>query len=100
MSELLLPLSDQLAFMQLRCNNISRDPEVHILSTAIVGSLARFVAAGLIMILLLLPVIIVNALNGRTAKMVTIMISCAIFIMCLPSLTRANVKETVIAGTT
>lgn len=84
----------------LRCSDVSRDSDVHILPAAVIGSFARFAAAGLVMTLLLVPIIAVDALNSMTAKTIAIIISCAIFVLCLPSLTRANTKETVIAGTT
>ena len=73
---------------------------MHILPAAVIGFLATFVAAGLVMMMLLVPVIVVDALNSMTAKTVTIIVFCAIFVMFLPSLTKANIKETVVAGTT
>ena len=65
-----------------------------------IESFARFAAASLVITLLLVPIIVVNYLDSMTAKTIAIIISCAVFVLCLPSLTRANIKETVIAGTT
>ena len=65
-----------------------------------IESFARFAAAGLVITLLLVPIVVVDSLNSMTAKTIAIIISCAVFVLCLPSLTRANIKETVIAGTT
>lgn len=102
----LLPKADtafgltSLHSLQLRYSDVSRDPDVHILPPAVIGFFAHCAAAGLVITLLLVPIVVVDALDSMTAKTIAIIISCAIFVLCLPGLTRANVKETVIAGTT
>lgn len=84
----------------LRFSNESRDSDIHILSAATIEPFARFVAAGLVITLLLVPIVVVNSLTSMTAKTIAIIISCAVFVLCLPGLTSANIKETVLAGTT
>lgn len=98
--ELLLPVSYESPFIQLRPRDASRDSDVHILHAKVVGPFAHLAAAGLIMTLLWVPVVVVDALNSMAAKTIAIILFCAIFVLCLPNLTNASIKETVIAGTT
>ena len=79
---------------------MSRDSNVRVYAASTIGSIARLVAASLITIVVLVPVIVVSALKSMTAKAIIVFVSCALFVVCLPGLTKATTKETVVAGST
>ena len=79
---------------------MSRDSNVHVYTASTLGFIARLVAASLITIVVLVPIIVVSALRSTTAKAIIVFVSCALFVICLPGLTKATTKETVVAGST
>ncbi|KAF2495500.1 hypothetical protein BU16DRAFT_561784 [Lophium mytilinum] len=92
-----LPLESENASPRLQ---VSRDPNVHIFSSALVARLGRFLVASLLVLLLLIPVIIVNAIDSVALRLLVIAISSTIFIIVLSMLTKARTGEIFVAGAT
>jgi len=81
-------------------SDISRDHHVHIYSRNCTSFLARIIMTPLVIILVLVPVVICNAVNGLTAKMAVIISATSIFLTILSFLTRGGMLELAIAGAT
>ncbi|KAL6922447.1 hypothetical protein FSST1_006473 [Fusarium sambucinum] len=79
---------------------ISRDPRVHVFPIASTRKVARMLMALLITSLLLSPVIICNAVQSLSARLVIIVFAASIFVSLLAGLTKANTVELVVAGAT
>ncbi|MCJ1236843.1 hypothetical protein MMC14_004825 [Varicellaria rhodocarpa] len=80
--------------------SLSRDPNVYIFSGSALKRITRSLIASLVVFILLVPVIVLNAIDGVAIRMVVIVISSAFLITMLSILTKAKTGEVFMAGAT
>jgi hypothetical protein len=81
-------------------HDVSRDSNVYIFSGSLIGRAARTLILTIIILLLLAPVLVCNALSNTTSRIITIVISTIVFLSTISALTRARTIETFLAGAT
>ena len=81
-------------------SNISRDQNVHIYPRDATRLVARTVATPIIIVLVLVPVIICNAVEAVTTRLAIIILATSAFVTALGLLTRGHVLELVMTGAT
>lgn len=81
-------------------SSISRDPRVHVFPRSWTTRAARIVLTPVIILLLLAPVVICNAITNPTARLATMIIATATFVILISLLTKAKTIDLVVAGAT
>ena len=84
---------------QRRCD-ISRDPNISIFSAALLRNLTRTLIAWFVVVSLLVPIVIINALSSLALRMAIIVVASAILITALSSFTNAKTVELFVSGAT
>ncbi|KAK3343400.1 hypothetical protein B0T25DRAFT_554244 [Lasiosphaeria hispida] len=85
--------------MEVRCG-VSRDPNVYIFSGTAISRTAHALVAWLVILLLLIPVIAINALESTLLRLILIVLAAAMAVMLFAVLTRARTWEMFLAGAT
>ncbi|KAF8847730.1 hypothetical protein BDZ45DRAFT_665461 [Acephala macrosclerotiorum] len=94
-------VSEKLLLLSKKCrSDVSRDQHVHIYSRDCASLLARIISTPLIIILVLVPVIICNAVNSLNSRLAIIVIATSIFLTFLSLLMKVKMLELVVAGAT
>ncbi|KAL8696654.1 MAG: hypothetical protein Q9224_002684, partial [Gallowayella concinna] len=78
----------------------SRDDRVFIFAGTTITTVARLLITWLLIILLLVPVIVVHAVDGIVPKVVCIMMASGIFVSILADVLHARMAEIFVAGAT
>lgn len=82
-----------------RCD-ISRDPNISIFSVALLRNLTRTLIAWFVVVSLLVPIVIINALSSLVLRMAIIVVASAVLITTLSSFTNAKTVELFVSGAT
>ncbi|KAL9002055.1 MAG: hypothetical protein Q9180_009992, partial [Flavoplaca navasiana] len=82
-----------------RCT-VSRDPNLTLLSDSVLQRLTRAMVASAIVVLLVTPIIIINALASLALRMTVIVLASAVLITGLSSFTNAKTVEVFMSGAT
>ncbi|MCJ1460831.1 hypothetical protein MMC28_011213 [Mycoblastus sanguinarius] len=80
--------------------NISRDKHVWIWSGGLLGRTARGLAVCLISTLLVVPVVVVSAVDSILLRLCIIFVATSAFILALSGFTKARTAEMLVAGAT
>ena len=81
-------------------SDVSRDPNISLFSTSILQRLTRAIIASIVVILLLVPIVILNALASIALRMAVIVIASAFLIIAVSSFTNAKTVEVFVSGAT
>ena len=81
-------------------SNVSRDPHISIFSDSLVQKLARSLIASLVVVVLLVPIIVLNALASIALRLAVIVIASAGLVTTLSCLTNAKTVEVFVSGAT
>ncbi|KAF3911255.1 hypothetical protein AA313_de0201959 [Arthrobotrys entomopaga] len=90
-------------FLSLSKNNrskISRDPRVHVYSRNSTNIVARTILTPLMIVVLLIPVIICNAVTSPNARLAIVISATSIFLTILSLFTKGKMLDLVVAGAT
>ena len=79
---------------------VSRDPNVYMFSGTYFKRLTRAIAAWGVVLLLLVPVVIINALESTLLRLVLIIVASGMVIMLMGVLTKARTGELFMVGAT
>ena len=82
------------------CSEISRDPNISLFSASIVQKITRSLVAWLVVVFLLVPIVILNALTSVVCRMVVVVVASALLVSALSSLTNARTIEVFVSGAT
>lgn len=85
--------------MQPQCD-VSRDPNISLFSDSVLQRLTRAFIASVVVILLLVPIVILNALASIALRMAVIVIASAFLIIAVSSFTNAKTVEVFVSGAT
>ncbi|ETS81128.1 hypothetical protein PFICI_06130 [Pestalotiopsis fici W106-1] len=87
-------------FRKSHLHDISNDPNVYIYSGPVVQRAARALLLSLMALLLLLPVVICNATNIISARIIVMMVSTICYLVAISELTQPKTMELILAGAT
>ena len=79
---------------------VSSDPNISLFSDSVVQRLTRSLIASIVIILLLVPIIVLNALANIVLRSAVIVIASAILIMAIAVFTNAKTVEVFVSGAT
>ena len=85
--------------IQRQCD-VSRDPNISLFSDSVLQRLTRALIASVVVILLLVPIVILNALATIALRMAAIVIASATLIIAVSSFTNAKTVEVFLSGAT
>ncbi|KAI4194486.1 MAG: hypothetical protein LQ350_007737 [Teloschistes chrysophthalmus] len=80
--------------------NFSQDPNLTLLSESVLQRLTRAIIASAVVVLLLAPIVIINALTVLALRMMVIVVSSMLLITALSTLTNAKTVEVFLSGAT
>ncbi|KAF3221166.1 hypothetical protein TWF106_006491 [Orbilia oligospora] len=89
-----------LALSKNNRSNISRDPRVHVYSRNTTNIVARTILTPLMIVVLLIPVIICNAVASPNARLAIVIFATSIFLTILSLFTKGKMLDLVVAGAT
>ncbi|KAL8910585.1 MAG: hypothetical protein Q9171_004124 [Xanthocarpia ochracea] len=81
-------------------STVTRDPNLTLLSESRLQRLTRAMVASAVVVLLLVPIIIINALASVSLRMMVIVVASAILITALSTSTNAKTVEVFMSGAT
>jgi len=79
---------------------VSRDKHVFIFTGPALRIVARLVLTWLLILLLLVPVVVVHALEGMALQILCIMVASGMFVFVLSGMMQARLAEIFVAGAT
>ena len=82
------------------CNKVSRNPNIILFSASRVQKITRSLVAWLIVVILLVPIVILNALMSVVCRMAVIIVAAAVLVTALSTLTNARTIEVFVSGAT
>ncbi|CZR56216.1 uncharacterized protein PAC_06104 [Phialocephala subalpina] len=80
--------------------DLSRDPNVFIFSSPLLKRITRSLIAWIVVLILLIPVIIINAVSKVAIRMGVIVVASAVVIMTLALMTKVKTWEMFLGGAT
>ncbi|KAH7323188.1 hypothetical protein B0I35DRAFT_350816, partial [Stachybotrys elegans] len=80
--------------------NVSRDPYVHIFPSTSMARTIKMLLTAFVAILLLSPIVICNAINSITGRLVVVVFATTGFIAAVAGLTNSRTIELMVAGAT
>src|ERR1700761_2423477 len=86
--------------MQLPASKVSRNKHVFIFTGSRLRVLTRLLISWLMVSLLVLPVVMVHAVNSVTLQIVCVALSSTIFVLILSGVMNARVVDVFVAGPT
>ena len=98
-SPAILDLLTKTTFAQPQ-SKISRDKNISLLSVSLLQKIARGLIAWLVVVSLLVPIVILNALTSTALRLMVIVIASALLIAAIAGLTRAKTVEVFVSGAT
>lgn len=85
--------------IQPQCD-VSRDPNISLFSESVLQRLTRSLIASVVVVLLLVPIVILNALASIALRMAVIVVASAFLIVAVSSFTNAKTVEVFVSGAT
>lgn len=85
---------------QAPATTASRDPDIYICSGSSLATIVRFLLAWIVIVLLLVPLLIINAVDSVALRMTVVVIFFAVLIATLAGCTKAKTTELFVSGAT
>lgn len=85
--------------MQPRCQ-VSRDPNISLFSDSVVQRLTRSLIASVVVVLLLVPIVVLNALASVALRLAVIVIASILLITAVSTFTHAKTIDVFVSGAT
>ena len=81
-------------------SEISRDNNISLLSVSLLQKITRGLIAWLVVLSLLVPIVILNALTSTALRLMVIVLASAFLIAAIAGLTKAKTVEVFVSGAT
>lgn len=85
--------------MQPQCQ-VSRDPNISLFSDSVVQRLTRSLIASVVVVLLLVPIVVLNALASVALRLAVIVIASILLITAVSTFTHAKTIDVFVSGAT
>lgn len=85
--------------MQPQCQ-VSRDPNISLFSDSVVQRLTRSLIASVVVVVLLVPIVVLNALASVALRLAVIVIASILLITAVSTLTHAKTVDVFVSGAT